>query len=154
MKCPYCVDGVREEPNELLSPEKVALLVAPWQREKREHFVVLYLDTRKRLIGEPYVASIGSLNQAIIHPREILKEAILRSAHSFIITHNHPSGEIDPSPDDIKVTNSIADAANIVGIPLLDHIVHSWVGFFSLATAGLIEGVKCQSTNASVKKEL
>jgi DNA repair protein RadC len=88
----------------------------------KEHFVVLHLDTKNRLIGEEIV-SIGSLNSSIAHPREIFKTALKRSAASIICLHNHPSGDPTPSFDDVKVTKRLVEAGKILGVDLLDHII-------------------------------
>ncbi len=89
---------------------------------KKEHLIGLFLDTRKRLIKEE-VVSIGTLDSSIVHPREIFKSAIKESAAAIIIVHNHPSGESKPSDEDIEITKRIINAGEMVGIPLLDHVV-------------------------------
>lgn len=88
----------------------------------KEHFFVLHLDTKNRLIGEEIV-SIGSLDSSIAHPREIYKTALKKSAASIICLHNHPSGDPTPSFDDVKVTRRLVEAGQILGIELLDHII-------------------------------
>ena len=89
---------------------------------KQEHFFVLSLDTKNRLIGEK-VISIGTLNSAIIHPREIFKEGIKNSANSIILVHNHPSGDPEPSDEDIRITEEIIKASEVIGINVLDHVI-------------------------------
>jgi DNA repair protein RadC len=90
--------------------------------KKKEHFLVMCLDTRNHLI-KTNVVSIGSLDCSIVHPREVYKEAISSSAASVIFIHNHPSGDPTPSEDDIKITKRLIEAGEIVGIEVLDHIV-------------------------------
>lgn len=90
--------------------------------KKKEHFLVLCLDTRNHLI-KTNIVSIGSLDCSIVHPREVFKEAISSSAASVIFIHNHPSGDPTPSEDDIKMTKRLIEAGEIVGIEVLDHIV-------------------------------
>ena len=90
--------------------------------ELKEHFIAIYLDSKNRIIKEETI-SIGILNQTIIHPREVFRGAIQASANSIIVIHNHPSGEPTPSSDDIKVTEVLAKAGEIIGITLLDHII-------------------------------
>lgn len=90
--------------------------------KKKEHFLVLCLDTRNHLIKTSTV-SIGSLDCSIVHPREVFKDAISSSAASVIFIHNHPSGDPSPSEDDIKMTKRLIEAGEIIGIEVLDHIV-------------------------------
>lgn len=88
----------------------------------KEHLRGLYLNSRYRLVHDE-VISIGSLTSNIIHPREVFKPAIEYSAAAIIIAHNHPSGNIKPSPSDIEITNQLAKAGRIMGIELLDHVI-------------------------------
>ena len=90
--------------------------------KKKEHFLVLSLDTRSHPIDTRTV-SIGSLDSSIVHPREVFKEAISSCAASVIFIHNHPSGDPEPSEDDIKLTKRLAEAGGILGIEVLDHII-------------------------------
>lgn len=86
----------------------------------REHFIVLCLDTKNQPTCIQTV-HIGSLNASIVHPREVLKSAILSNAASILVAHNHPSNVPTPSPEDIDVTNRLKEACTILGIDLLDH---------------------------------
>jgi DNA repair protein RadC len=107
----------------LKSPEDVAAVVrSQLKGKKKEHFVVLCLDTRNRLISCRPV-SIGSLDTNIVHPREVFKEAVSCSAASVIFVHNHPSGDPEPSKEDVELTKRLVKAGEIVGIEVLDHIV-------------------------------
>jgi len=90
--------------------------------KKKEHFLAVLLDTRGRLIKVSEI-SVGSLDTSIVHPREAFKEAISASAASVIFVHNHPSGDPEASEDDIKLTKRLAEAGEIMGIDVLDHIV-------------------------------
>ncbi len=90
--------------------------------KKKEHFLVLSLDTRNHLINTQTI-SIGSLDSSIVHPREVFKEAISSTAASVIFAHNHPSGDPTPSEDDIKLTKRLVEAGEIIGIEVLDHII-------------------------------
>ena len=89
---------------------------------KKESFVLLCLDGRNRLLRKETV-SIGTLNASLVHPREVFKPAIEMSAASVIIVHNHPSGDPEPSREDIKVSNQIVEAGEILGIPVVDHVI-------------------------------
>ena len=105
------------------SPEDVVGQVrSKLKGKKREHFLTLLLDTRNQLIGVVPI-SIGSLDSSIVHPREVFKEAISASAASVIFVHNHPSGDPEPSEDDIKLTQRLVEAGKIIGIEVLDHII-------------------------------
>src|SRR4051794_7142106 len=90
-------------------------------REK-EHFYVMHLDTRSRL-NMVELVSLGSLTSAIVHPRETFRRAVIHGSDSIIVGHNHPSGEPDPSDEDMKVTKALFDAGKVLGIKMLDHIV-------------------------------
>lgn len=106
-------------------------------REKKEHFVMLCLDSRGKLINVCRI-SIGSLNESVVHPREVFKEAVQQSAAQIIICHNHPSENLDPSPEDIALTRRLQDAAKIIGIELLDHLIVTKNKFSSLKQMGMM----------------
>lgn len=103
----------------------------------REHFVVLCLDTKNQPTCIQTV-HIGSLNASIVHPREVLKSALLSNSASIIVGHNHPSNVCDPSAEDIQVTERLKEACNILGIDLLDHLIICTDTFKSLKEAGVI----------------
>lgn len=104
----------------------------------REQLIVVSLDTKNQP-NTINVASIGSLNSSIVHPREIFKSAILSNANSIIIAHNHPSGDANPSKEDISITKRLKECGEIIGINLIDHII---IGdnnrFVSLKEKGII----------------
>jgi DNA repair protein RadC len=116
--------GAGEKPRPMLrSPEDVAGEVrSQLKGKKKEHFLVLCLDTRNRLMNRRLV-SIGSLDTSIVHPREVFKEAVSSCAASVIFAHNHPSGDPEPSKEDIELTKRLARAGEIIGIDVLDHII-------------------------------
>jgi len=118
-------------PDEVVSAVKGRL-----KGKKREHFLTLLLDTRNQLIRVAEI-SVGSLDTSIVHPREAFKEAISASAASVIFVHNHPSGDPEASEDDIKLTRRLAEAGEIVGIDVLDHIIIGDKGYLSLKREGL-----------------
>lgn len=89
---------------------------------KREHFRIICLDTKNHIIGVEEI-SIGTLNSSIVHPREVFNIAIRKSANSIILLHNHPSGDPSPSKEDINVTLRLIEAARIIGIKILDHVI-------------------------------
>ena len=90
--------------------------------DQKESFIGIYLNTKNEIIKSELI-SIGSLNFAPIHPREVFKPAILNSANSVIVVHNHPSGDVDPSRDDEEITRRLMDAGKILGIEVLDHVI-------------------------------
>ena len=100
----------------------VGLVRGRLKGKKKEHFLAVLLDTRGRLIKVSEI-SVGSLDTSIVHPREAFKEAISASAASVIFVHNHPSGDPTASEDDVKLTERLAEAGEIMGIDVLDHIV-------------------------------
>lgn len=104
---------------------------------KQEHFLVLFLDTKNKVIKDK-VLFIGSLNQSVVHTREIFKEAFLCSAAKLIVSHNHPSNKCIPSESDIVVTTTIEEVGNLVGIPLLDHIIVGVDHYLSFKEKGLL----------------
>lgn len=90
--------------------------------KKKEHFCTIYLDARNRVIDTSRV-SIGSLTSSVVHPREAFTEAIASKAASIIFVHNHPSGDVQPSDDDIEITRRLVKAGEVLGIEVLDHII-------------------------------
>jgi DNA repair protein RadC len=118
------------------SPEDGAKYVMEDMRFlSQEHFVCLYLNTKNQVIHRKTVF-IGSLNASIVHPREVFKEAIKRSAASIICAHNHPSGDPTPSREDIEVTKRLAECGRMIGIELLDHLIIGDRKFVSLKEKG------------------
>lgn len=97
---------------------------------KQEKLLAVYLDNKKRLISYK-VVSIGTKDETIFHPREIIYNAIKCNASALIIIHNHPSGIIIPSKKDIEMTNILINSCNIVGIPLLDHLITNTKNYYS-----------------------
>lgn len=113
----------------------VAALLADMATLDREHFVVLHMDVRNRVI-ERETVSIGCLTGVDVHPREVFKGAIMRSAASIIIAHNHPSGDPTPSDQDVTLTERLREGGKILGIAILDHVIIGTDGFISMAERG------------------
>ena len=105
--------------------------------KKQEYFYCLYLDNKNRLI-ERKLLFMGTVNRSIVHPREIFKEAYLLSSSGIICMHNHPSGEILPSNEDIELTKSLVEIGKIQGINVLDHLIISDNAYYSFSEEGLI----------------
>jgi len=99
-------------------------------QEKQEHFIVLYLDSKHHILKEETI-SIGTLDASLVHPREVFKRAIQESAYGIILVHNHPSGDPSPSQQDIEVTNVLKDAAKVLGVKFIDHIIISSNKYYS-----------------------
>ncbi|MGH9869850.1 MAG: RadC family protein [Candidatus Polarisedimenticolia bacterium] len=121
----------------LSSPRQAWAQVKDLARARKEHLVALYLDAQNHLIARETI-SIGSLNTTRTHPREILQPAIACSALNFILVHNHPSGSLTASQDDLDFTRAIQRASELIGIGLYDHIIVSSNGFVSLKEKGLL----------------
>ncbi|WP_285880696.1 RadC family protein [Neobacillus mesonae] len=110
------------------SPEDAQQLAASYiADEDREVLLVLMLNTKNQVVGL-HRAHVGSLNSSIVHPREVMKCAILNNAASIIISHQHPSGDPTPSREDIEVTKRLAEAGKVLGIEVLDHIIVTHTG--------------------------
>src|SRR5699024_10882567 len=117
---------------EINKPQDVAdYLMEKLRYLKQEHFVELLLNTKNQIIHEQSIF-IGSLNMSIVHPRDLLREAVKHSAASIVIAHNHPSGDPTPSLEDIKTTKRLLYCCDLMGIDLLDHIIIGDGEFISL----------------------
>lgn len=101
------------------------------RNKKQEHFVLLTLDGANRLISNTTVFQ-GTLNQSLVHPREIFAKAIEDRAASIIVAHNHPSGSVEPSSEDIEITNKLKEAGNLLGIRVLEHIIITRHAYWSI----------------------
>ncbi len=108
-----------------------------FDNQVRERFVVFWLNSANKVIGFEIITE-GLLNTSLTHPREIFRGAIVATAASIIIAHNHPSGNSEASDEDVRVTRQIVEAGKIVGIPVHDHIIFTNETFNSLAEQGLI----------------
>lgn len=118
------------------TPKDVSMLLMEELRYlQQEHFVVLLLNTKNKVIGRETI-SVGSLNAAVVHPREVFRAAVKRSAASVICAHNHPSGDPSPSPEDIALTHRLAEAGRLMGIEVLDHLIIGDRDYVSLKERG------------------
>ncbi len=131
----YQDSGKRET---VKTPEDVVALVrSRLKSKKKEYFLALLLDTRNQLIRVAEI-SVGSLDSSIVHPREVFKEAVSASAASVLFAHNHPSGDPEASEDDINLTKRLAEAGEIMGIDVLDHVIIGEQKYLSLKREGLL----------------
>ena len=120
------------------SPDDAAVILGEVIGNRdRETFAVLLLDTKNRVVAV-HIASIGSLDSAPVHPREIFKAAILANAKAVLLGHNHPSGDPEPSQHDIHVTRQLTEAGRLLGVPVLDHIIVGNGVHVSLRARGII----------------
>ena len=109
----------------------------PYKDKQQEYFLALYLDGANHLI-ETKIITIGTLNQSLVHPREVFSYALEKRCASIIVAHNHPSGVLTPSNEDINVTKRLQESAKILGIELLDHVIFTKDSFMSLRDEGLM----------------
>ena len=120
------------------SPADVAaVLIDYFEDRDREEFVVVFLDTANTMIGL-HVASVGGLAASIVEPRQVFKAAVLANAAALVAGHQHPSGNPEPSREDVAVTRRLVEAGKVMGIPLHDHLVIAERDYTSLAERGLI----------------
>jgi DNA repair protein RadC len=103
----------------------------------QECFICLYMDGANRVISSR-VVTVGLVDQALVHPREVFSEAVTVRAAKIIVAHNHPAGILTPSPEDITITNNLVEASRILGICFLDHIIVTDEGYFSFREKGLL----------------
>jgi DNA repair protein RadC len=133
------VQGMNDDERIIVrSPEDVARFMIPRLRDfTREVFIVLLLDSKNGVKHE-ITLSTGTLNASLVHPREVFKAAIDHLAASVIVVHNHPSGNREPSREDVEITKQLVEAGKIVDIPLHDHIIVGGDGYTSFAERGLL----------------
>jgi len=120
------------------SPQAVARIFQPLFRDlKQEVCKVLLLDSANHLLRDVKISE-GILNSSLVHPREVFRQAIIEPAASVILLHNHPSGNPEPSSEDLQITRQLVEAGKIMGIPVHDHIIIASTSFTSFAERGLI----------------
>jgi DNA repair protein RadC len=131
--------GVSHDNRERLTPGTAARVLAPLLDDPSEVFGALLLTTRHALLGW-HVISRGGLRGAVVEPRDVMRAAILVNASGVILAHNHPSGEPEPSPDDVELTTRIAAAGVLMGVTVLDHVIigNGTGRYYSFKEAGRI----------------
>ena len=112
--------------------------VSDIRNKKKEHLLALYVNARNQLILKD-VVSIGTVNSSLVHPREVFAPALEVRASGVFLVHNHPSGDSEPSINDIEITEQMSEAAGILGIELMDHVIVTINGFSSLKALGYIK---------------
>ncbi|WP_225442665.1 JAB domain-containing protein [Paenibacillus lycopersici] len=105
--------------------------------EDREHCILLCLDTKNK-VNAIQTIGIGTLNSALVHPREVFKVAILANSAGIVFAHNHPSSDCNPSPEDLKITERIKQAGEIIGIELIDSVIVSNCNYYSMKEHGFL----------------
>ncbi len=129
-----------ELPRKIRSPEdvyKAITEITSVEEEAQEVFGILILSTRNKIVAVHEV-SRGMLNSSLVHPREVFKPAVLHNAAAIVCFHNHPSGDPEPSKEDIKITKQLVEAGKIMGIEILDHIIVGDDGYVSLKERGVM----------------
>ena len=118
-------------------PEDILPLIAEYRQKRQEHFICLTLNGAGEVIGNRII-TVGLLNHSLVHPREVFAEAITDRAASVICVHNHPSGSLEPSSQDIAITNQLREAGSLIGIQLIDHVIVTRDGHTSMREKGLL----------------
>lgn len=119
------------------SPQDAGILLMDSMRYlEQEQFRVVLLNTKNHVIGIE-VVSVGGQNASVVHPREVFKEAVRRGASSIILAHNHPSGDPSPSPEDLRVTERLKEAGQLLGIEVLDHLIVGYDRYVSFRAEGI-----------------
>ncbi len=130
-------EAARLDIDSITNAQNVFTLLHDYSTQDREHFLLVTLDGASKVINKR-VIHIGTLNQSLVHPREVFRPAILDNAAGIIIAHNHPSGTLEASRADIQITNRLKEVSKLVGIDLLDHVILSEKGFYSFNEEGLL----------------
>lgn len=120
-----------------ITPKVVWEEMADIRSTNKEHLVTFFLDARSQVIKRE-VISIGTVNTSLVHPREVFEPAIRYSASQIVVTHNHPTGDLEPSVEDMEVTLRLFKAGQLLGIQLVDHVIVTRDGWVSLRESGLI----------------
>jgi DNA repair protein RadC len=127
-----------KRPKEIRGPDDVVALVSRTiRRDPREHFLVLLLNARHEAMAVETV-SIGSLNASLVHPREVFRSAIVNSAASIVVARTHPSGDPEPSEEDLAITKRLVHCGELLGIQVLDHVIVAARGVVSFRSRQLL----------------
>ncbi len=119
------------------SPQSALDQLSQFRNQKKEHFVALYLNARNELL-KTEVISVGTLTRSLVHPREVFAPALTNLSASILVAHNHPSGDSDPSDDDIAITKRLSEASNLLGIALYDHLIITSSSYYSFREHGYL----------------
>ena len=138
--CPRCGEALPASsppPSLRCSAEAFAKMGTALGRSRQERFYVIALDARNRILRRHLVA-VGSLSSCVVHPRECFAPLLRDHAAAAILVHSHPSGCVEPSPEDTDLTERLARAGQLLGIPVLDHLIIGKEGYFSFRDAGVL----------------
>jgi DNA repair protein RadC len=125
------IEAEHKNPTKIIrTPVDAVPSLLKYAKKKQEHFIVMTLSGNHSILHVRSVTS-GLVNRTVVHPREVFRPAVLDSAVAVIIAHNHPSGNLTPSPEDRAITSRLVEAGKIIGIHVLDHIIISTAGFYS-----------------------
>lgn len=126
---------LRERPIRCTNPRTVADYLQEYANEDQEHFIVIVLDGAGNIKFSKCV-TVGTANRTLVHPREVFNVAITHCGTAICVAHNHPSGNLEPSTDDLEVTCRLRKAGQLLGIEVIDHVIFGRTGFYSLAEHG------------------
>jgi len=130
---------IQDETLPIIRSTKDVIAQAVYLRDRsREHLMTIYLNARNEMVWKKQSTFIGTLNANLVHPREIFEHALIHNAASVILVHNHPSGDPEPSEDDLEITKRIVEAGKIMGIDVLDHVIITKNKVFSFKERGLL----------------
>ena len=129
---------LKDKKSELvLGPQKVWEMLADIRDNKKEHFVMLFLDSRSQEIAR-HIISVGTLNASMVHPREVFERAIAAHTAQIIVAHNHPTGDTEPSREDMAITRRLVEAGKILDIEVIDHVIVTKKSFLSFQQRDLL----------------
>ena len=123
--------------SKITNAQNVFEVFEEYSKKDKEHFLLLTLDGASKIINQ-YVVHIGTLNQSLVHPREVFRPAILDNSAGIIIAHNHPSGTLSASRADVQITARLKEAGKLIGIEILDHVILAEGGYYSFDEEGLL----------------
>ncbi len=129
--------GIEPANHRVAKPEDILPLVSGIRDKRQEHFICITLNGAGEVLGNRTV-TVGLLNHSLVHPREVFADAITDRAASIICVHNHPSGSLEPSSQDIAITSQLKEAGSVVGIQLIDHLIVTKTGHVSMRERGLL----------------
>lgn len=122
-------------PYRISSPSDAYNVLKRYANARTERFLVVLLNGAHDVLSTRII-TVGLLNRTIVHPREVFRPAIVENAASIVLSHNHPSNRLDPSPEDLEITRRLQEAGEILGIPVLDHLIIGRTGFCSMIERG------------------
>lgn len=137
----YQIVSERRAPDYVVrTPADAFKALERYKRKRNEHFIVITLDSCHAVLAVRII-SIGTLNRTIVHPRDVFLHGIRDNSAALICAHNHPSGSLTPSPEDLEITRRLRESGDLLGIPLLDHIVFSKNGYHSMVEHGELSAI-------------